>query len=215
MTPPAPQYSAVVTFPAVWYLSLLQKRGAAHFKASIQESRASVRNLGEIRTKRRGKRYLVSKVLDALQSWMAPVIAYLFWMMLRLGLYSRGWFMFALWSAQSVYGLRSFLAILLQRLSTLQKVGHIVTSGRGQYDRLRGINLLVSKFKSILIDLIGVILGSVLAPTSVLFLGSSFNSRQYAIHGFAGGAILAIMFAVSNVQLSILLRRARLRSEMS
>jgi hypothetical protein len=63
---------------AIWFKTLLQPKG--HNSDTLRKSFFRLPSL--------------SDVLDAMQSWLAPVIAFGLWLLLVTGTISRGWFTF-------------------------------------------------------------------------------------------------------------------------
>jgi hypothetical protein len=137
-----------------------------------------------------------------MQSWLAPPIALVLWVLLRAGIYTRGWFFSCMVGLTCVYGLRSFVSIIYQRLHTLRHVAGIVNAKSGtREDKDRRNGFLCSKTTSLVLDLFAVFFNLVLLPASYLLFGSTFNSWQFAIHGFIYGVISVTTFTLTCVHM--------------
>jgi hypothetical protein len=185
--------SVGIMFSSGWYLCLLQQRAAIYFKTSMPGvGRAShIRPKDKPTTSWYSALLSPSRMLDVLQSWLAPVIVVLLWNFLHVGYYNRGWYFFALAIMQGCCGLRSFYSIVHQRLATLKRIAPIVSNAvQGtNLERNRRRAFLRTKTVTLVLDLLVVFATAFLVPTSVSFFGSSFNSRQFAIHMFVNGTI--------------------------
>ena len=114
-------------FAMMWYVSLLQHRGALYFKAQLpQPNRSQRRTSTEPEPASGFQSPSLSKLLDLMQSWYAPVIGFMLWMLLRAGVYSRGWHCFTLTFIQMIWGVRSAFSIVTLRLATLRRVTSMV-----------------------------------------------------------------------------------------
>jgi hypothetical protein len=185
------------------YISLLQYRGAIHFKAFLPRSEAKLAKPAS------GLRALkLSTVLDGLQSSFAPVVAFAMWMLLRIGAFSRGWYLSWIWILIGLSGLRSFHGIVMKRFSTLRRVAPLFHATRGSHEEhSRRRSILCSKFVTLFIDMTAVFMFSVFVPMSMVLFGSVFNSKQLAIHGTVLGVAHALALTLSNVNLSIQQRK--------
>jgi hypothetical protein len=184
--------TAVGYFSTAWYLSLLQHRGAIWFKALLQPNGHNTVTPNHLILKLPS----FSEVTDAMQSWLAPVIAMSLWLLLATGTISRGWYTFYNLSLVGLYGIRAFVTILQQRVTTLKRVSAMVKQGTGTVEDQRKRQGFVKRKTVLLVfDLTGVATATILLPASLLFLGSSFSSRQFAIHEtIVTTPILIIMF---------------------
>ena len=204
--------SAAIHYASVWYMSLLQHRGAIYFKSSVPQPQGSNRDLLNIPLTK-SKFPTASTILDMMQSWLAPLIALVLWGLLVSGMYTRGWYTFCMFSLQGMYGLRSFVSIVIRRLATLKDVARMVNA-KNTTTGTKEDNFLKSKMISLTIDLIGVFSGSVLSPASLLFLGSVFNSRQLAAHIVIISTPAGITMTITNVHLHIKFNKSRKKSRM-
>jgi hypothetical protein len=198
------------------YISLLQYRGAIHFKAFLPRPEATTTDKAKPAS---GLRALsLSKVLDGVQSSFAPVVAFAMWMLLRIGVYSRGWYVSSMWILLGLTGLRSFHAIVMKRFATLTRVAPLLRGTRGSLEEhSRRRNIVCSKFITLFLDMTAVFLHAVFVPMSVVIFGSAFNSQQMAIHATALGITQALALALTNVNLHIQQRKrdARTRREVA
>jgi hypothetical protein len=146
-----------------------------------------------------------------MQSWLAPVIALGFWGLMRAGVYTRGWYFFLLFLCFALCGIRNFIYIVIQRLGTLRRVFSMVNARSGtREDVQRRRRVLGSKFATICVDIFMVFLVCVLMPGTFLFVGSTFNSRQMAIHVFAIYVVTVTTTGLANLRLHSVFR-ARIR----
>ena len=99
-----------------------------YFKSSVPQPQGSLRDLNINPTRSRFNLPSPSTILDMMQSWFAPVIALVLWGMLLAGVYTRGWYLFWMMGLFALYGLRSFRAIVIQRLATLKRVSRMVNA---------------------------------------------------------------------------------------
>jgi hypothetical protein len=184
----------------MWYMCLLQHRAASYFRSQLARPEAYTLRAD---ARRRGSRVpQPSSVLDIMQSYLAPVIALVLWVLLQADVYSRGWYYSMLHLFSSLWSLRSFFSIVNQRLATLKHVASIVHAQRGtreQTDRRQGY--LRMKAVSLAVDLFCVFVGGFIMPFSVVFLGSTFNSYRYAIHGLVFTEATTLLIALSSFHL--------------
>jgi hypothetical protein len=187
---------------AIWFKTLLEPKG--HNSKSFNESRFKLSSL--------------SDVLDAMQSWLAPVIAFGLWLLLVTGTISRGCFTFCNLSLLGVYGIRAFISIVKQRLATLKRVSAMVKQGTGTIeDQRRRQGFIKSKTIALVFDLLAVATATVFLPVSLLCLGASFSSRQYALHNtifMIPTTILLLLFFVSKKKTQRKPKAGRNRSAM-
>jgi hypothetical protein len=194
-----PKTKAIFVYATLSYGSLLQRRGAIHFRSSILQ-RSSSKN----------SRLSPSDVLDALQGWMAPVIALTLWSLFSAGVYSRGSYIFIIIVAVGLFGIRSFVTIVNQRVSTLKRIAPIVNAKHGSRAALnRRQGFLKKRSLSLILDLTVVWIGTVLAPCSLLFLGYPVNSYRYAVVVFAVNVVNVACLVGTGVLLFVKLREAK------
>jgi hypothetical protein len=206
------QFPAMVAFSTAAYLSLLQHQGARHFKSAMTTSmrpRGSVTEVQSYGRHKTGKK-LITITLDILQSWGAPLVMIVLWSCLQAGVYTRGWFVFSCFTAHWMCGLRSFVAILRQRLATLRNVARIVhnTTAGSREAKQRRAGFVTGKTLTLVIDLSSIFCVSVLTPASIMALGSTFNSRQFAIHIVVMLTPVVIAGFFTNIHIQHKLRRA-------
>jgi hypothetical protein len=185
----------------MWYMCLLQHRAASYFRAQLPRPEARV-----LRSKARPRASRVPKpshVLDVMQSWLSPVIGLVIWGLLQAGVYSRGWYVAMLHGLSSLWALRSFFSIVNQRLATLKHIASIVSAAQRatpeQEHRRHGY--LRMKAISLAVDLVCVFVGGVIMPSSLVFLGSTFNSYQYAVHGLIFTESATLLIGMSSLHL--------------
>jgi hypothetical protein len=184
---------------AAWYLALLQHRSALHFKSSIMHTELSHNNLsgpGGLQIPS------LSDVLNMLQSWLAPVLVVVCWTLLYAGVYTRGCYIILLLSMSSICGLRSISTIINKSFATLKRIAPIVSNKEGtRKDRDRRLGYLKTRSFAIMFESLGVFSLNVLAPVSALVAGSTFNSRQWAIHVFIYSAVQLVFMTTSLLRL--------------
>jgi hypothetical protein len=199
----------VLTYSTQWYVALLQHRGAVHFKSSVPQPQNSA--LRSTILARRCKLPSPSAILDILQSWLASIIALVYWGLLRLGVYSRGRYFYLLLATSFLCSLRSFLSIVRQRLRTLRRIAPIITkakSGTKVQQKQRRV-YMARKIASLAMDLTSVFSTTVLPTMVILIAGSMFNSLALATHGSVLAVIQALAFTVSNAFLHVRFNNAR------
>jgi hypothetical protein len=145
-----------------------------------------------------------------MQSWFAPVIMLVFWGLLRAGMYSRGWFYFSGLSLQGICGLRTFISTVFQRLATLKHVTFMVNAKSGTIERMaRRRSYLTKEWIKVVIVLTFHLFLSVLIPISMVLFGSTFNSRQMAIHAVAMNVPIEIISGLFNFQIHYNINKKR------
>jgi hypothetical protein len=188
------------------YISLLQYRGAIHFKTFLPRPEAKMTHEAKPAS---GLRALsLSTVLDAIQSSCAPVVAFAMWMLLRIGVYSRGWYFTWMWMLLGLTGLRSFHAIVMKRFATLRRVSPLVNAARGSIEEhSRRRSFICSKFVQLFLDMTAAFVHAVFVPMSVVIFGSVFNWNQLAIHATVFGVSQSLAILLSNISIHIQQRK--------
>jgi hypothetical protein len=120
-----------------------------------------------------------------MQSWIAPVISLALWGALLGGALTRGWYFASIFGLSTIYGLRTFVAIASQRLSTIKRVAAMMNAANGSRDAEHRRRMILSaKMTSLAIDFLVVFLVAVATPASFLLLKSVFDSQRFAVHSF-------------------------------
>lgn len=165
----------------VWYLALIQIRGAKWFKGLVEMP------TGKDNTEQTNwwsRLPSANQVLDSLQGQLSPFIALTLWVLLAVGVLPRAWFYSVGHTLTAGFGFRSFVAIATQRVTALRKIALMQNTVRGTADdKKRRKGILKSKTFSLMIDLLGVFVINVFGSASVVMFGSTFSSRQLIIHG--------------------------------
>jgi hypothetical protein len=202
-TPPLGAWSQALS----WYTSLLQLRAAQHFKSSVPQPKG----LQSADTYTSRLTWLsVTAVLDAMQSWGAPLIAIPAWAMMYTGVYTRGWCMCFLIAIQALCGLRAFTALVFTRLATLKSIGKIVRRTEGSRDeRIRRRRFMINKWVALVIEIAGVFVLSVFTPTSLLVLGSTFNSWKMAVNMTVVYGLVVISATISNIHVYFIMKKRK------
>jgi hypothetical protein len=175
-------------FGVTIYVSLLQVRGARWLKRLV-ESRGH-RKAAQRKTKSLPP---VTYALDMIQGRFQPAIGFSMWLLLAAGVLPRAWFYSIGQLLTSAFGSRAVTALATQRLSALRKVAtmHRVSKASDAVHKRRKAALKAKK-RVLAIDLAGVTLISAILPAFSVALGSTFSSRQMAIH-------LAILSSIATV----------------
>jgi hypothetical protein len=150
-----------------------------------------------------------------MQSWLAPVIALVFWGLMRAGVYSRGWLYVFMFSLHGMCGLRAFVSTVFQHLATLKDITVMVNAKDGtDEDKLRRRSFLNREyFRAVLILFTGFST-FVLCSASMILLGSLFNSRQMAIHAVVMYLPIEIITGSNNFFIHSNLNKKRKETEM-
>jgi hypothetical protein len=123
-----------------------------------------------------------STILDVIHKWLSPGIAFAIWGLLRAGVYSRGWFYGLTVIFSALWGFRTFISIVNQRLTTLKRIAPIVNAAVGtREEQNRRHGFMRSRATTLAFDLFSIFVGAVLVPASILFFGATFNSYYFAV----------------------------------
>jgi hypothetical protein len=165
---------------------------------------------GEKTNSRSTTRRAISYALDAMQSWLAPVVALGFWGLMRAGLLTRGWFMCICCSLYTFGGLRSFISIVRKRLGTLKHIVTVVNAKSGTPEEIRRRRRVLHRtFLTLLMDISLSFLGAVVAPGSIVLLGSTFNSKRMAIHIVAMYILIVTGLGLANARFCVVGREKK------
>jgi hypothetical protein len=134
------------------------------------------------------------------------------WGLLQAGMFSRGWFFFSGLVFVSLCGLRSFQAIVSQRLATLKRIAPIVNATHGtREEQSRRQGFIRRKSASLIVDLVSVFLTTVMVPILIVLLGATSNSYFFAIFSVIVGALNAIILGACSSFISSKVKQAAAR----
>jgi hypothetical protein len=188
-----------------WYLSLLQYRGARWFQGLVQLPGAE-----QDKKPHHFRLPSPSKVLDAIQGPLSPVVALFMWTMLLAGHLRRAQYYNAVTTVTFVFGFRAFVAIVANRAATIKRISAMQTQAPGTLvDKRRRMRTLKRKTLGVIIDLIAVFLANVLFTASFVMAGSFFSSRRAIVHYAVGETVSALMTFVASLQMRVKLRKVK------
>jgi hypothetical protein len=181
-----------------WYIALLQYQGARWFQGQVQLPGAEQQD----KKPHHFRLPSPSKVLDAIQGPLSPVVALFMWAMLLAGHSRRARYYNALTTLSFLFGLRGFIAIVTNRAATIKRISAMQNQAPGTLvDKRRRMKTLKRKTLGVVIDLIAVFVATVLLTGSFVMAGSFFSSRQAIVHYAVGETVAALMIFGASLQM--------------